>query len=78
MLIINIYIKDLVKTSEACPSQWEGHFDDGSYLYVRYRWGALRVEKDGNVIFHEHIGDDFDGYMDTEDMLEYTGLEIIE
>jgi hypothetical protein len=28
-----------VQTGEACPSQWDGWDDSGSYWYLRYRYG---------------------------------------
>lgn len=33
-----------MKITETCsgyPSQWDVEFDDGTYGYVRYRWGVL-------------------------------------
>lgn len=33
----------IVRTCPACPSQWEGRTADGRAVYVRYRWGTLRV-----------------------------------
>jgi len=68
----------LIKTCEACPSQWEGQLDDDLYLYIRYRWGVLSVgigetldEAIGNRNFLEKVGDTFDGVMSTSTMLSY-------
>ncbi len=38
-----IKIKDVVQTSEACPSQWDFITEDNRIGYVRYRWGGLSV-----------------------------------
>ena len=38
-----ISIARIVQTCEACPSQWEGFFDDGRAFYIRFRWGHLRM-----------------------------------
>ena len=38
-----ITVKEIHKTSTACPSQWEGWTDDNRQIYVRYRWGYLSV-----------------------------------
>lgn len=67
-------IKNVSQTCWACPSQWEGSFTDGSALYIRYRWGYLSVEKDGEEIYGEQVGDGFDGYMELPEVLELTGM----
>jgi hypothetical protein len=36
-----VQITQLKRTCIGCPAQWEGHLDDGSALYVRYRHGRL-------------------------------------
>ncbi|WP_028058300.1 hypothetical protein [Candidatus Solirubrobacter pratensis] len=38
-----VEITDLEQTCWACPSQWEGKLADGRHVYIRYRWGFLRV-----------------------------------
>ena len=38
-----ISIARIVQTCEACPSQWEGFFDDGRAFYIHFRWGHLRM-----------------------------------
>ncbi len=73
----------LRRTCYASPSQWEGITEDGRHIYIRYRWGRLMmglgqtpdqaVSNAGNLL-HTQIGDDFDGYMATEDMLSHTKL----
>jgi hypothetical protein len=41
-------------TCSACPSQWEGRFEDEQVLHAHYRWGELTVG----------IGDDVEGAID--------------
>lgn len=36
-------VAELTQTCSACPSQWEGRLEDGSAIYIRYRWGRLGV-----------------------------------
>lgn len=64
-------LASLTQTCEACPSQWEGTAEDGSEIYVRYRWGWLRLEVNGEVVFRQQFGDSLDGLMEEEDMLEH-------
>ncbi len=71
-------IVELQQTCYACPSQWEGKLQDGTELYVRYRFGTLRVDLDGETVAHAHIGDAMDGAMSISEMLHYTGLQLAE
>jgi hypothetical protein len=36
-------VVELRETCSACPSQWEGRAEDGRWIYIRYRFGLLRV-----------------------------------
>ncbi len=36
----------------ACPKSWEGVTEDGRQVYVRYRWGAFRIDIDDVTVFH--------------------------
>ena len=68
-------LKILEQTCDACPSQWDGQLADGTPVYIRYRWGFLTVElnpdeENQRTIFRKRIGDEFDGYLETEDMLK--------
>lgn len=69
------------KTCSACPSQWEAETVDDRFVYVRYRWGVLRVEladsKDdwwgrrGKIYYcSEEIGGPFDGEIDWDEVRE--------
>ena len=71
------------QTCSACPSQWEVKLRDGRMVYVRYRYGGLKMVLSarptddvcdalyGKIIYQEAIGDYLDGYMTTEEMLPY-------
>jgi hypothetical protein len=37
-------LTQIVRTSFACPSQWEAKTSDGHGVYVRFRWGILSIE----------------------------------
>lgn len=37
------HVVDVIQTCGACPSQWEGRTSDGRVVYVRYRYGWLKV-----------------------------------
>jgi hypothetical protein len=36
-------IVKIIKTCDACPTQWEGTTDKGEYVYIRYRCAHLRA-----------------------------------
>jgi hypothetical protein len=38
-----VTVLSIVKTCESSPAQWEGLTADGKVVYVRYRYGVLRV-----------------------------------
>ena len=71
-------IKSITMTCFACPSQWEGKFEDGSDLYIRYRWGFLRVDQNGASVWGKQIGEGLDGVIDLKEVLTITGLELCE
>ena len=67
-----IEVKNLQKTCETCPSQWEFQTFQDRPVYVRYRWGTLDIRigrpgKDvwdavnGPSIVYESLGEEFDG-----------------
>lgn len=59
----------LTETCVACPKQWEGHKDDGTFIYIRYRHGSFRIDEGevGNTVHQEFIGHELDGFMEDED-----------
>ena len=70
-------IKSIDQTCGACPSQWEGYMEDGTYIFIHYRYGYLRVDIDGQKTFDLTIGDELGGVMNTDEMLALTGLELM-
>ena len=70
-------VKGLEMTCGACPSQWEGRTEDGEYVFIRYRYGWLRVDVGNQTIFETEHGDSLSGVMGTDEMLRITGLEMV-
>jgi hypothetical protein len=69
-----IIISKLVKTCDACPSQWDGWTAEGDYYYFRYRFGRLRVSRQPleESILEKNIGHTYDGEMTTLEMMANT------
>lgn len=70
-----IKIQKLIRTSIACPSQFDAYDDEDTYYYIRYRWGHLTVNKDavlGEYILSKDIGGPMDGMMSEEELFEHT------
>lgn len=69
-------VTELRRTCRACPSQWEGKIGKRGSIYIRYRWGWLRVWKSdeveawrtGRLVFEENIGGPWDGFLKNEEM----------
>ena len=81
---LNLKLKTLVQTCSEFPSQWEGQFLDGRYIYIRFRWGNLGFgigntpdEAVNNYQYGDDVGrDEFDGEISQAEMLALLGLEI--
>ena len=59
----------LEQTCFACPAQWDGKTDTGQGIYIRYRYGYLRLDVDGEIgVYGEQVGDGLDGGMSFEEM----------
>lgn len=81
--MLNIEFVKLEQTCFACPSQWDAWDKDNNYYYIRFRHGALSVElgnhKDRNYkVLLERDDCNGDGFMTTEEMLNYTGCTLAE
>ncbi len=64
-------VKTIVKTCDACPSQWSGKTVDGKAIYIRYRWGGFRAEIDNEVVMAAEADQEpFGGSMSDERMIE--------
>lgn len=69
-------VTELRRTCLACPSQWEGEIGERGSIYIRYRWGLLRVWmsgeaeawRSGRLVFEENIGGPWDGSLGNEEM----------
>lgn len=72
-----ITVKSIKKTSRACPAQWDGLTDDNKTVYVRYRFGQLRIEVDKNPVFTMKAGEGYDGFMDFERIKQFTENQIV-
>lgn len=79
-------VKVLKQTCYMCPSQWEGQFEDGTYFYVRYRWGWLSISISevsvqkavvGKSLMEISYGDSLDGLLSFDELKDLT-KEIIE
>lgn len=82
-------IKNLTRTCESCPAQWEGETSDGRQIYIRYRWGWLSVrvsepgDRDefaavrGDEMFGAQLGDELDGSLSESRLQEVTEGELI-
>jgi hypothetical protein len=69
-------LHDLIKTCNSCPSQWTAETPERREVFIRYRYGYLRVDLDGETVYAEQHGDGLDGTMDTERMLKLTGMTL--
>jgi hypothetical protein len=80
-----LVVTELVRTSLASPSQWEGKTKDGRAIYIRYRSGWLEVGVGDNVdqaadasaavddsvpLYREKIGGNLDGEIAEDELLD--------
>ena len=68
----SVIVRALRQTSFSCPSEWVGVTTEGQEVYVRYRWGILRIDLDDNVFFQAEVGDPFDGVLTYAELRERT------
>lgn len=81
---MNPKVTSIIKTCNGCPTQWEGHVEDGRMFYFRYRGGicTLKMSKvptddvlnamDVELHF-ENRDNKWDGIMDDEEVFEIIG-----
>lgn len=74
-------VKTLTKTCNGYPAQWEGRTFDDKYIYIRYRFGCLRLSvsdtEDGAVLGGSSncdtvsisYGDEYSGRLDIEELI---------
>ena len=66
-------VMELIQECSACPSSWSGKLDDGRDIFIRYRWGTLRVTENGDksiTLFEVDHGNPLDGFMDFDELKE--------
>src|SRR5579864_4666766 len=84
---LSLRVRGLVRICEAMPSAWQATTLDGRPVYIRYRYGRLKVYvgeepggptaiSHGALVFLRDFHDRYHGVMSTEDMLRYTGIEL--
>ena len=69
-MITKIKLVQLKQTCFACPTQFEAIDSNGDEYYFRYRWGVMRIDKNGETIFREQFGDELDGSCEFNDFIE--------
>ena len=79
-----IIVIAVTQTWCACPNTYTGKTDDGSTVYVRYRWGHLSVRvqpagvddgldgAEGESILEVDFGGQYDGMLDYSDLRALT------
>lgn len=69
-------VDQCIMTCSACPSQWDIYTNKDEYIYARYRWGVLTLTlypmQHGIELYRKKIGDEFDGVMDTDELIKLT------
>ena len=65
-----IKIVSLANAGTVAPTQWFGTTDKGESVYIRYRWGRLRVCWDPSLktIFEKVLTTEPDGYMEYDQL----------
>lgn len=63
-------IASITQTCFGCPSQWEGKTEDGKYIYMRFRWGHLRLDINDETVASMDVGEnEWSGIISLEDAL---------
>lgn len=73
-----IKLNSLEKMCIGCPSTWEGITDDGKSFYARYRYGKLKAELNNEIFYEKQVGNEYDGIMDTDEMVKHLEVEVSE
>lgn len=60
----------------ACPTQLEGETDQEQSVYARFRHGFLRVDVNGETVFHKCLSDHLDGALSYDQLKAATRGEI--
>jgi hypothetical protein len=85
---LRIKASSVVQTCNACPSQWNAETFDGEYVYVRYRWGHLRIDvapsfedwKKHNEVrcaYGESLGDNYEGFCSWAEVVDNANIIMV-
>ena len=83
---LSLRVRDLVRICEALPSAWQAQTLDGGPVYIRYRYGRLKVyvgvgpdvrttSDFGELVYLRDFHRRYHGLMSTGEMLRHTGIE---
>jgi len=79
---VNKKLKSLTQICFGCPDEWEGELEDGSYIFIKYRYerlgygiGKTPEEAVEDWFKHENEMKVKGASMETDEMLKYLGLE---
>ena len=72
-------VKELIQECGACPSSWSGKLEDGRSIFIRYRYGTLRVTEDRRnvTLFEIDHGDELDGLMNFKELKDVLGERFV-
>lgn len=65
-------VKEIKETCAGCPSQWEGTLKNGASLYIKYRYGTLRIDVAGTTLYTKNVGGPLDGCMTFNELKKET------
>ncbi len=73
-------VKSLIRICPAFPSQWEGVTTNNERVYIRYRYGGLRIEIDDKVVFQDMYElAKHDGFMSESELIKVSeGVIVID
>lgn len=81
---MKLKLTELTRITWACPVEWEGKTEDGRAVYIRYRWGHLKIYvsdingsfldavNSDDAIFEVNYGSSYDGFMEDSEMFTLT------
>ena len=64
-------IEKMECTCSACPTQYDIYLKDGRNIYFRYRFGSLRIELEGKVIYTWNSEDRWDGSLELHEVVSH-------
>ena len=76
-----IKLTKVVETCGGCPSQWDAWDANGTYYYLRFRFGHGTVdvgEVGGQQVAAFEYGDRLLGFLELEEFADLAGLDVSE